>query len=153
MKKFKKLFIIVSFSAFIISGFTSADTKPAPLCQVVTQVDISCRKEHMLISRHYTDMKKMEAVLLYLRLLDPQWQPGSSTTPLNKDVYAITVHLSDGRQRVYRQKAHRYFSRDSGSWKIIDPEKASRLYALMRHLPSDAVFNYKTSSSPAPDFV
>lgn len=137
MKKFTKLLILFCFSALIMCGCDSGNSKPAPLCRVVTRVDISCRKEHMLISRHYTDMKKMESVLLYLRLLDPQGRPDTDPGSLNKDVYEITVHLSDGKQRVYRQKAHRYFSRDRSSWKMIDPEKASRLYALMRRLPSD----------------
>lgn len=153
MKKFIKLLILFCFSALILSGCNANDPKQAPLCRVVTQVDISCRKEHMLISRHYTDMKKMESVLLYLRLLDPQGRPDTDPGSLNKEVYQITVHLSDGKQRIYRQKAHRYFSRDNGSWRVIDPEKASGLYTLMRRLPSDAVFNYKTATSPAPEFV
>jgi hypothetical protein len=93
----------------------------------------------MLIQRHYTDSQKMEYVLLYLRLLKPFGKPDTDPDQLDKDVYQITVHLSDGDRRIYRQKAHKYFSWDSRPWQKIDPAQASGLYALMEHLPSDTV--------------
>lgn len=142
MKKAIKLFILFCFSAVIMCGCGTNNTPAQPLCRVVTQVDISCRKEHMLIQRHYTDTEKMEYVLLYLRLLKPLGKPDTDPDALDKDVYEITVHLSDGNRRIYRQKAHKYFSWDSRPWEMINSAQASGLYALMEHLPSDTVMAY-----------
>lgn len=136
MKKNLKLFLLFFFTAFIVSGCRANNT-PVPLCRVVTGVDISCRQEHMLIRRHYTDHKKMQSVLLYLRLLDTQTASGVDPARIHDDVYEITVHLSDGNQHVYRQAAHRYFRRGSQPWQVIDPAQAAQLYSLMRQFPSD----------------
>lgn len=145
MKKFLKLGFLFCFVGVIMSGCGNIDAPPTPLTRVVTRVDISCRREHMLIQRHYTDMEKMESVLLYLRLLKPMGKPGTDPDRIHKDVYEITVHLSDGNKRIYRQKAHRYFSANARPWKMIDPEQAAGLYTLMRKLPSDSELPVTTS--------
>lgn len=137
MKKVIKLLLIFCFSSIIMCGCIQNDTLQKPLCRVVTQVDISCQTEHALIQRHYTSPDKMEYVLLYLRLLKPMGKPDTDPETVNRDVYAITVKLSDGTQRLYKQKAHRYFSRDARGWEMIDPAQASGLYRLIEKIPSD----------------
>lgn len=137
MKKAMKIFLICCLSVTIMCGCGVNNVLPEPLCRVVTQVDISCQTEHMLIQRHYTHPDKMEYVLLYLRLLKPLGKPDTDPEQINKDVYEITVHLSDGSKKLYRQKAHRYFSRESRPWETIDPAQAAGLYQLMQKLPSD----------------
>ena len=137
MKKMIRLLFVCCFLLFSLSGCIKNDTLQKPLCRVVTQVDISCQTEHMLIQRHYTHPEKMEYVLLYLRLLKPSGKPDVDPEQLDKAVYHITVSLSDGTKRLYRQKAHQYFSKDSRTWEKIDPEKAAGLYRLMEKIPSD----------------
>ncbi len=139
MRKFTIFFILLCLGIFIISGCGKQDTVAAPACRVVTQVDISCQHEKGLIQRNYTDNKKMESVLLYLRLLKPFGKPETDPERVDAPVFEITVHLSDGDRRIYRQKDHRYFSKNSRPWEKIDPARASGLYALMRHYPSDPV--------------
>lgn len=136
MKKMTKLIVLFCICCFMLPGCTS-NGQTKPLCRVVTEVDISCKKEDVLIRRHYTDTNKMEAVLMYLRLLDPQGRPDTPPEALNRDIYQITLHLSDGKQKVYRQTAHRYFSANRGGWLCIEPKKAADLYTLMRLLPDD----------------
>lgn len=134
MKKIAKLFLLFSLCSFLISG-CKQEKSALPLCRVVTQIDIDCRQPDVQIHRHYTDSKKMQYVLIYLRLLEPR-----STTSMPagaNDIYNISIHFSDGSQRIYRQTAHRYLSRDNGPWKSIDPGSAAGLYTLMRKLPSD----------------
>lgn len=142
MKKFLYFLVMFCFCAIMMSACRRNDTPAEPLSRVVTRVDISCYKEHMLIQRHYTDTQKMEYVLLYLRLLKSKGKPDVDPDEVQKDVYEITVHLSDGNQKIYRQKAHKYFSRESRPWELIDPEQAAGLYAIMEHLPSDTVMAY-----------
>ena len=138
MKKAIKLFTMFCFSVIIMSGCVKKNAPPP--CKVVTQVDISCRQENLLLQRHYTDPEKMESVLLYLRLLKPMGQPEQMPPPQLGDLYHITVSLSDGSKRNYLQMAHRYFSRDSRPWELIDPKQAAGLYFLMQKLPSDPAF-------------
>lgn len=138
MKQIFKLFILFCFSAIIVSGCSANDAKQKPLCRVVTQVDISCQQEDVLIQRHYTDNQKMESVLLYLRLLKPLGKPETDPETVDADVYEVTVCLSDGQKRIYRQKGHRYLAKGISPWQAIDPEQAAGLYALMRQFPSDA---------------
>jgi hypothetical protein len=138
MKKAFKLFMLFWFSAIILSGCVKKDAPS--LCRVVTQVDISCQQENLLLQRHYTDLEKMEYVLLYLRLLKTQGKPDEAPQTQIGDIYHITVSLSDGSKRSYLQMAHRYFSRDSRPWELIDPKQAAGLYYLMQKLPSDPAF-------------
>ena len=137
MKRTIKLLILFCFSALSLCGCAQAEA--TPLCRVVTAVDISCQQEDVLISRHYTSMKKMESVLLYLRLLEPRPNPPVDPNQLDSDIYRITVFLSDGKKKIYRQKAHRYLSVGNQPWKTIDPAQATGLYQLMRQLPSDTL--------------
>lgn len=107
------------------------------LCRFVTQVDIACDHEGVPIRRHYTNTKKMEAVLLYLRLLRTGRPPAVDPDLVNADVYEITVTLSDGQKHVYAQKDHRYFRKGGTGWMNIPPEQAAGLYEVMRHYESD----------------
>lgn len=140
MKKAIKVLILFCFSAIIMPGCVKNDSQIKPSVRVVTQVDISCQKDNLLLQRHYTDPQKMEYVLLYLRLLKPGEKPDTLPQTQSDDLYQITVSLSDGSKRTYRQLAHRYFSRESRPWQLIDPKQAAGLYLLMQKLPSDPVF-------------
>ena len=135
MKKTATYFTIFCFATFFLWGCTQSHNQS--LCQVVTAVDISCQEEDVPIRRHYTQTQKMEAVLLYLRLIKPLGKPAIDPESLPDAEFQITVHLSDGTQKVYYQKDHRYFAKEHRLWQSIDPEQASGLYSLMRRLPSD----------------
>ncbi len=134
MKKFAKLFFI-SFCVALLGGCEKTEVKP--ICRVVTGVEISCQHEDVQIRRHYTDTEKMEYVLIYLRLLNPMGRPGINPETVDADVYRITLQLSDGSQKVYLQKDHRYLALQEGPWQTIAPEQAEGLYRLMRKIPSD----------------
>lgn len=134
MKK-KNLLLIAMI--FVIAAMYGCQSQEKPLCRVVTQVDIACDHEGIPIRRHYTDTEKMEAVLLYLRLLNPGGAPTKNPDQIDADIYEITVSLSDGHKKVYRQKDHRYFREAIGGWQSIAPDRAARLYTLMRHYGSD----------------
>ncbi len=137
MKHAAKLFVLFCFTAITLSGCKNNDASLSTGYRVVTQVDIACRHEETLVTRHYTEAKKMESVLLYLRLLKPLGKPESDPELLDREVFEITVSLSDGTRKHYRQKAHRYITRENRPWEVIDPAQAYGLYALMRHYPSD----------------
>lgn len=132
----KKISLLIALCLVIATMWGCQRTK-RPLCRVVTQVDITCDHDGLPIRRHYTETEKMEAVLLYLRLLRPSGPPITDPDTIDADIYEITVSLSDGQQRIYRQKDHRYFRDALNGWQNISPERASGLYSLMRHYESD----------------
>lgn len=134
MKKLVKLFVLLCFCAVILCGCSPKHT--GSVYHAVTQVDIVTKYENQLIRRHYNTPDKMRPVLLYLRLLKPQGKPVETAEPLS-DIYLITVTLSDGQRHYYRQAAHRYFSKENGPWRAIDPAQAVQLYSIMKDLPSD----------------
>lgn len=135
----KKLFVFLLFLIFLLCG---CQKKPAaPVCRVVTGVEITCQHEDVQIRKAYTDMEKMEYVLLYLRLLKPLGKPKTAPSAVNADLYEITLQLSDGSRKIYRQKDHRYFAVDQAPWQEIAPEQAEGLYRLMRKIPDDRIFS------------
>ena len=107
------------------------------LCRYVTQVDIHCDHDGVPILRSYTSEDKMGAVLMYLRLLQIGSVPATDPDTIPADIYEITLTLSNGQQRTFAQKDHRYFRKPASGWQTIPPEQASQLYALMRHFESD----------------
>lgn len=132
--------VFLCFSFFLLPGCGNITKEEMPLCRVVTQVDIIGQEKDVQIHRHYTDTEKMQWVLIYLRTLDPGIKPQTPPEEALAEIYEISLKFSDGSEKVFRQADHRYYSVGSHPWQSIEPGKASGLYALMRALPSDAVF-------------
>ena len=113
--------------------------KDQPSFRFVTQLDIYFQYNDIHLQRHYTTDEKIEAVLLYMRLLHTEDAPVTDPEAITSDTYTITVSFSDGSQQTHIQKAHRYFRRHGSGWQTIQPRQAAQLYALMRHYPSDSM--------------
>ena len=141
MKKYR--FILFAFLLLpgILSGcrryHASENTTISP--RVVTQVDVICKREDTSILRSYTHPKKMETILVYLRLLEPLGKAETDPERILGDQYEIVLRFSDGRQRIYRQRANAYLSKDFQPWYRIDPEHAGVLYSILQDMPSDTV--------------
>jgi hypothetical protein len=137
MRKFFKLSLLSAICVFLLLGCSAK--RKAPVFRVVTGVEITCQHKDVQIRRAYTDMEKMEYVLLYLRLLKPMGRPQLDPDAADGDIYEITLRLSDGSQKHYRQKDHRYLAVGSAPWQEISPEQAEGLYRLMRKIPNDTL--------------
>ena len=112
--------------------------------RAVTQIDIVTKQSDQLLRRHYTDAKKMQYVLTFLRLLEPVGKPDIDPETLTEDMFLIALTRSDGSRVYYRQTGHRYVCKDSEHWFSIDPMQAVKLYELMANLPSDQLPKTKT---------
>lgn len=137
MKK-QKLFLIAFFLC-ILSGcskINSAENNSA-LYRVVDRIDISSYHEGTLEQFSYSTPQKMESILFYLRQLDYQGKAHTDPERICGDSYQITVIVSDGTTRNYRQRANRYLSRDHHPWECIDPKQAEILYPLLQSMSSD----------------
>ena len=131
----KKLFVMIALFATILCGCGKKNASTAP--NFVTQVDISCQQNGKNFSIHYTDSEKVEAVLLYLRLLKSGRLPKQAPPAQDNSIYEIHVRLSNGESRLYKQVDHRFIWRKKTGWNAIPAEQAAGLYTLLRHYPSD----------------
>lgn len=106
---------------------------------IVTLVEVSAMQDGRVIHYRYSQEDKMQAVLYYLRSLQP-----SNSAPIEADTfrtnsYRICLTLSDGQQRVYHQLYDEYLQKDNGPWQRIDRARASSLPQLLKLIPSDEV--------------
>lgn len=106
--------------------------------RVVTGISIVHRVGDATSQRHYSDPKKMELFLNYLRLLRPYVPATEDPEELIADSYRITLHLSDGNEKTYHQWGSSYISVDYQPWLLIPPEMGSGLGILFATIDSDS---------------
>ena len=133
MGKFGKM-LLCFLCAILLCGCKKAEPKPVTL---VTRVQVQCRQAGDTVLRSYTDPEKMDAVLLYLAGARPYGVADRDPEQVIGRRISILLELSDGSTHTYRQWADRYFSKNYARWRLVDPEKAARLYGLLQALPSD----------------
>ena len=135
MGNFWKKFCVLLVSVLMMCGCGKNHTKP--VTDVVTGIHILTARDGQLLGRRYNTPEKMRPVLLYLRLLKHGQLQAPIPEPVGEDIFLITVELSNGQKRYYRQAKHRYFSFDGGPWRSIEPDSAAMLYGILRELPDD----------------
>lgn len=136
MRRCAVLLIII----FVFSGCTyyapPGENHPV---RVVTCIDVVTTQDGELLEFRYTESEKMEAVLSYLRSLEPdQFTPITADT-FRTDTYEIRLTLSDGSQTVYHQIYDEYLQEDQGPWRSIDTAQGGTLLQLLINMPSDSV--------------
>ena len=141
MRRFWSVFV----SLLLIASLLVGCSRKAPTTQrpsggrVVTQVDVTCKKDQSAWRWQYTDQSKMEAILLYLRLLRRGGDAQVDPQRVEGDHYEILLHYSDGGSRVYYQHAEKYLSDNYKPWQTIDPNQAKDLFPLLQSMPSDVL--------------
>ena len=135
MNFFSKMIIALFLLSIFPAGTVSAERNTL---DIVTQVQITCRTEDAIISRQYMQPHKISAVLNYLRLLDCKGKADADPEQLIGDSFEIVLHDASGQHSIYRQRANRFFSKNSKPWMQVSPVQASRLYSLLQAMPSDA---------------
>lgn len=132
--------ILRSAAAVICSCLFLCACKP-PAVQdsivLVTEVDIRYNYKNTQLNRTYTNTDKIDVILYYLYSLEPYGQPEEDPEQIRDDCCHITVYLSNGSSRSYRQQGSRYISVDFCPWQNISPTRAAVLHHLLRHIESD----------------
>ena len=117
-------------------GGTVSPTAPsAPNTVVKVTVTYSSTQEHFF--REYVSSNKMRAVLNYLRWIDPYGTPETDPDTARGGLFRIILHLADGTETVYLQKADQFMQADGGPWLTIDPDKAKTLTQIVAEMESD----------------
>ena len=135
MGKTVKYLMLPVLLLFCLPGATAH--RQEPLLPVVDRVEVDCKQGAVHQLRRYTSDEKMSWVLNFMRLQENLGQPEENPELAAGDVYTVTVHLSDGRERIYRQRADRYLQIDGDTWQKIDPDWGNNFYYLLQTLPSD----------------
>ena len=132
----KLLAVVLLLSALLCGCKRQAAPLEEPLV-FVTQIhiDYEYRQNHLL--RSYTDADKMDVILYYLYGLSPHGQPEEDPEQIQGDSCKITVTLSNGQQKIYRQIGSQYLSVDFHPWQTIPQDRGSLLYHLVNHIESD----------------
>ena len=135
MGKTVKYLMLPVLLLLCVSG--AAARRQVPVLPVVDRVEVDCCQGAVHQLRRYTSGEKMSWVLNFMRLQENLGRPEVDPETAAGDVYTITVHLSDGRERIYRQRADRYLQIDGKRWQKIDPDWGGNLYYLLQTLPAD----------------
>lgn len=123
--------------AFIMPLFAGKVTAAANGPDVITGVQITCRRENTTSTRQYVQPHKIAAVLTYLRLMDFGGKADADPEQLTGDSFEIILYDTNGPYSIYRQRANRFFSKNETPWVNISPVQASRLYPLFLSLQTD----------------
>ena len=135
----KKISLLPLIALFLFSGCSRVHIpdEQEPALRMVVQIDVSCSQDGESIHRSYTSENKMEAMLLYLRLLKPQGPTETNPEELLGPACKIVVRFSNGQERIYRLRADRFLSTDSHPWQSVDQAHAQELYKLVMLMSSD----------------
>lgn len=136
MKRRQKIFCFAAVLCIMVSGCGRNHTQNTAGSRVATKVEIRSIAPAETVSRFYTQPAKIEAVLIYLRLLRPRGPVRLPEKGID-NYYEITVHLSDGSSHMHLQCADQYATSLQGWWGMIDPHYGQQLSRLIQYIPSD----------------
>lgn len=136
MEKFVKYFMLLVPVLFCLNA--SGAKGENPVIPVVCRVEVECSQGAVRQSRCYTQDEKMRWVLNFLRMHKNLGIPEEDPETAAGDCYTVSVYLSNGQKRVYRQQADRYL-RKNGRWQKVDPGWAGCFYFLLQTLPGDEI--------------
>lgn len=105
--------------------------------RVVTRIDVVCEAFDTYIRRCYTQEEKMQVILFHIRNIGQRFTPEVDPDTLDTPTISITVHFSDGSQKIYQQKDNRFWKEDTLPWKKINMENASGLWQTILMTPGD----------------
>ena len=134
MKRFAS-FLMIFLAVMCLSG---CGRRAAAPIRVVTGVEITTRSGQHTLSRSYTQPKKIQKVLDYLRLQEGEGFADMDPERLTGTTFVIDVTLSDGSHSLYYQQGDRYLSKKYHPWQKINAERAADFYQMLRKTPTDA---------------
>ena len=136
MRKRYSLYLLLLLLPTLLSG-SALRRNSTSVPSLVVQIDVVCRREYSTFTRHYTQPRKIEPILNYLRMLTYHGRPETDPERLAGNAYEITLYYVNGQTSTYRQRADRYLSKDGQPWEKLRPEQAGLLFPLLESTASD----------------
>ncbi len=137
MKRFWKIMTIYLAFGFLFSGCGSSQREAPKELNLVTGIEVSYDHQQIHLQRSYTSTDKMDTVLFYLYTLSPYGRVQVDPECITDESCKITVIMTDGQTRTYRQRGQEYLSVDCRPWQKIDPKKAEKLFPILLGMSSD----------------
>lgn len=126
--------------ALVISLFCGCSHRKEPIRPtVVTGITVTYENGPISARRYYSTSAKMRAILNYLRWIDPYGAPEVDPENVSGSNFSIVLSYSDGREKLYRQKADSYLLEEGHPWRKIDPDRAMTLGKMLGEMESDQV--------------
>lgn len=118
-----------------------ADAAPAqqeaPLCRVVTQVEVLEETPFPVSQRLYRSQENINRILSGITKLGHKFNTGEMPPPWEPESYRITLYFSDGNQKIYRYHPLRYLYIQQQGWKRINEDRSADFLALLKQLPEE----------------
>ncbi len=130
----KKIYLLLCGLSLLVLG---CQRQAMPQSSVVTGISVSVENGGPEIRLEYRAPNKMRAILNYLRWLEPGETAQTDPQALPGTQVRLVMHFSDGREKVYVQKADRFLQIDGNPWQVIDPVKAQTLEKMLGEMAGD----------------
>ena len=106
-------------------------------CRVVESIDIYYENGPLQFHRVYTASDKMQSILNYLRLINPDGTPMEDPEASEGSTFRIVMTYTNGCQKTYLQKSDRFLLAEGQPWRNIDSKKAQELSRIIGVMESD----------------
>ena len=133
----KKMMIMLLTVAALLCGCTQIDKETPGKPRVVERITASYHSDAIELRREYTDDKKMQAVLTYLRTLNPYGTVTEESEAAEYHDARITLHYSDSTTKIYRIYANQYLQINGDQWQNIKEDRGRELPLLLGFMESD----------------
>ena len=137
MRKRYGFYLLILLIPTLLSGSALHNRKAFLPPALVTRIDVVCHREYSSFTRQYTQPRKIEPILNYLRMLTYHGRPETDPERLAGNSYEIKLYYANGQTITYRQRADRYLSKAGQPWEKIRPEQAGLLFPLLESTASD----------------
>ena len=122
---------------FILMGCTRIDREQPGRPRAVIRILASYDSNTVKLQRAYTDAEKMQAVLTYLRCLEPSGPIQQTPAPDQRPQAHIRLYYSDDSVKDYFQLGDQYLQIDDGPWQNIPPDRGREFPILLGLMESD----------------
>ena len=133
----KKIMIAILILGLLLCGCSRIDETVPGQPRVVTAISALYDSGAVQLRRQYTDAQKMQAVLTFLRCLDPYGTAAEDPESVGGNAAQITLVYSDESTKTYELRGDQYFRVNGGSWQNIRSEQAQELPLLLGLMESD----------------
>ncbi len=139
LQKICSIFLCLAFLFSLCGCCWENRGQSASAYRVITEIQAVYQNNTMEVRRQFFAPEKLQAIVNYLRRIDPYGAPYENPEQVEGRSYILTLCYSDGSIRRYHQHADRYLRQDDGPWKRIDPQQSLELSGLFGMMGSDPI--------------
>ena len=129
--------VVILFLCLLASLLVGCAKKDTGSNMMVRQIRVAVQTGDQMLHRDYYSSGALRRILGAIRLLGQESNPYLDPEQLDAPITSITLYQTDDGQSTIALKGDRFIRRGNLPWRQTDPEKMSRLYALIEQLPAE----------------